>query len=93
MHAEGSFEHGFPLIFFFDKDVVKAPPEVHLGEQCFPLKVIDYAADQGERIDVSNCPGIEGMVHHQEGQPILRPASPILNLLLFVNELRDCDGD
>ena len=29
-------------------------------------------------------------IHHQPGQPVLRPSGPFLSALLFGNETRDC---
>jgi hypothetical protein len=62
MHAKGSFERSLPLIVFFDKDVIEAPPKVHFGEQRFSLEVVNYTADQGEGVNILDCPGIEGLV-------------------------------
>jgi hypothetical protein len=63
MHAEGSFERSLPLIVFFNKDVIEAPPvtdlQGHPSERTQMEKLQDlkklaqqYACDRGSCDDV-----------------------------------------
>ena len=57
--AERSDECCFPLVFLPNANVVIAPSNVKLGEQCGVLHIIDQLRDEGERIPIVNGVGIE----------------------------------
>ena len=57
--AERSNECRFPLVFLLNANVVIAPSNIKLGEQCGVLHIIDQLRDEGERIPVVNGVGIE----------------------------------
>ena len=57
--AERSDEHCFPLVFLPDADVVIAPSNIKLGEQCRVLHIINQLRDEGERVPIADGVGIE----------------------------------
>ena len=57
--AERSDEFCFPLVFLLNANVVIAPSNIKLGEQCGVLHIIDQLRDEGERISVANSVGVE----------------------------------
>ena len=57
--AERSDECRFPLVFLLNANVVVAPLNIELGEQCGVLHIIDQLRDEGERIPVMNGVGVE----------------------------------
>ena len=60
--AKGSDECHFPLVFLLNANVIIAPLNIKLGEQCGVLHIIDQLRDEGERIPVSNGVGIEILI-------------------------------
>ena len=52
--AKRSDECHFPLVFLPNANVVIAPSNIKLGEQCRVLHIIDQLRDEGERISVVN---------------------------------------
>ena len=57
--AERSDERCFPLVFLLDANVVVAPMNIKLGEQCRVLHIVDQLRDEGERIPVANSVGVK----------------------------------
>ena len=57
--AERGDERRFPLVFLPDANVVIAPSNIKLGEQCRVLHIVDQLRDEGERISVANGVGVE----------------------------------
>ena len=41
VEAKGGDEHGFPLVFFSDVDVVVSPADIELGEQHGVLHIVN----------------------------------------------------
>ena len=62
--SEQCFEHGLPLVIFPNLDVVVPPAYIELCKQGFSLEMVDNATDEGERICISDSPGIECTVVH-----------------------------
>ena len=57
--AERSDECHFPLVFLPNVNVVIAPSDIKLGEQCRVLHIVDQLRDEGKRIPIVNGVGIE----------------------------------
>ena len=57
--AERSDECRFPLVFLPNANVVIAPLNIKLGEQCRVLHIVDQLRDEGERISIANGVGIK----------------------------------
>ncbi len=49
------FERGFPLVAFFDSDVVIPPSYVEFGEEGLSLELFQDRFDQGEQVVVADC--------------------------------------
>ena len=45
-------EHGFPLIPFFDMDIIVTPSDIHLYEKVKLSKVLDKFVDPWQRINI-----------------------------------------
>ena len=60
--AERSDECCFPLVFLPNANVVIAPLNIKLSEQCGVLHIIDQLWDEGERIPIVNSVGIEILI-------------------------------
>ena len=60
--AKRSDECHFPLVFLPNANVVIAPSNIKLGEQCGVLHIIDQLWDEGERIPIANSVGIEILI-------------------------------
>ena len=57
--AERSDECRFPLVFLPDANVVIAPSNIELGEQCGVLHIIDQLRDEGKGIPIVDGVGVE----------------------------------
>ena len=57
--AKRSDECHLPLVFLLNVNVVIAPSNIKLGEQCGVLHIIHQLRDEGERIPIANGVGIE----------------------------------
>ena len=57
--SKGSDKGGFPLVFFMNVGVVKAPPDVKFREEDGIFHVIDEFWDEQQRVWISNGVGIE----------------------------------
>ena len=60
--AERSDECRFPLVFLLNMNVVIAPSNIKLSEQCGVLHIVDQFWNEGERISIMNSVGIEIMI-------------------------------
>jgi hypothetical protein len=67
------FEGGFPLVPFFDVDVVVSPSYVKLSEQGVALQLTCDAFDVWEWICITDCPGVDRSIvlHRAEGAILL----------------------
>ena len=57
--AKRSDECRFPLVFLPNANVVIAPSNIELSEQCGVLHIVDQLRDERERIPIVNGVGIE----------------------------------
>ena len=60
--SHGGDEHGFPLIFLPDVNVVISPTNVKFGEQGGFLHVINELQDEGEWIGILDGVGVQVVV-------------------------------
>ena len=60
--AERGDEHRFPLVFLLDADVVIAPSNIKLGEQCRVLHIINQLRDEEKRILIADSVGVEILI-------------------------------